>query len=67
MNIGGINTNVALASVKQGNMGEIGTKMLSKALDQQEAEGNGITKMMDAARMEREVNPNVGGNFDIRV
>ena len=67
MSIGSINTSVALASVKQGTMGDIGTLMLSKALDQQTAEGNGIAKMLDAAAMERSVNPAVGSNFDVSV
>ena len=67
MSIGSINTSVALASVKQGTMGDIGTIMLSKALDQQTTEGNGIVKMLDAAAMERSVNPAVGGNFDVAV
>jgi hypothetical protein len=67
MSIGSINTSVALASVKQGTMGDIGTIMLSKALDQQTTEGNGIVKMLDAAAMERSVNPAVGSNFDVSV
>ena len=67
MSIGSINTSVALASVKQGTMGDIGTIMLSKALDQQTTEGNGIVKMLDAAPMERSVNPAVGSNFDVSV
>ncbi|MBP5607751.1 MAG: YjfB family protein [Lachnospiraceae bacterium] len=67
MSIGGINTDVALMAVKQGRMGDIGTAMLSKALDQQATEGDGIIKMLDAAVMERSVNPAVGGNFDISV
>ena len=67
MGIGGINTNVALSAVKQGTMGDIGTIMLSKALDQQSDEGAGIIKMLDSAAMERSVNPAVGGNIDIKV
>ncbi len=67
MSIGAINTNAALYAVKQGTMGDIGTIMLSKALDQQSDEGKGIIKMLDSAAMERSVNPAVGSNFDIRV
>ena len=67
MSIGAINTNVALAAVNQGQMGDVGVAMLSKALDQQSAEGAGIVKMIDSAAMERSVNPNVGGNFDVSV
>ena len=67
MSIGGINTDIALSAVRQGTMGDIGTIMLSKALDQQSDEGAGIIKMLDSAAMERSVNPAVGGNIDIRV
>ncbi len=67
MSIGAINTSVALAAVNQGQMGEVGVAMLSKALDQQSAEGAGIVKMIDSAAMERSVNPNIGGNFDVSV
>ena len=67
MSIGGINTNVALMAVNQGTMGDIGVAMLSKALDQQSAEGDGIIKMLDSAAMERSVNPAVGSNFDVSV
>ncbi len=41
--------------------------MLSKALDTNEAAGNGLLKMIDAAAMERSVNPSVGSNFDMVV
>ncbi len=67
MSIGAINTSVTLAAVNQGQMGDVGVAMLSKALDQQSAEGAGIVKMIDSAAMERSVNPNVGGNFDVSV
>ncbi len=67
MSIGSINTNIALSSVRQNTMGDVGTAMLSKALDQQKTEGANITKMIDAVAMEQSVNPNVGGNFDVRV
>ena len=67
MSIGAINTSVALAAVNQGQMGDVGVAMLSKALDQQSAEGAGIVKMIDSAAMTCSVNPNVGGNFDVSV
>ncbi len=67
MSIGGIDTSVALSAVRMGNMGDIGTAMLSKALDQQSVEGDNLAKMMDAAAMERSVNPAIGGNLDLRV
>lgn len=41
-----------------------GVAMLSKSLDAMAVTGNQITDMMDAASMERSVNPSVGGNYD---
>ena len=41
--------------------------MLSKSLDTVENTGAQITQMIDAAAMERSVNPGVGGNFDMYV
>jgi hypothetical protein len=41
--------------------------MLSKSLDQASATGEQIVGMMDAAAMERSVNPHIGGNIDISV
>ncbi len=29
--------------------------------------GNGLVQMIDSAQMERSVNPNLGGNFDVRI
>lgn len=56
---------MALASTKLNN--EVGAKMLKNAMDTQEIAGNGILKMMDAAAMERSVNPAIGGNFDMSI
>ncbi len=67
MNVGGIDTNMALYAAKSGNMGNIGVKMLSKALDEQEIQADGLNKLMSAAEMERSVNPNIGSSFDMRV
>lgn len=44
-----------------------GVAMLSKSLDALEETGAQITKMIDAAAMERSVNPGVGANFDMYV
>jgi hypothetical protein len=41
--------------------------MLSKSLDQASSTGSQIVGMMDAAAMERSVNPYIGGNIDISV
>lgn len=44
-----------------------GVAMLSKSLDAVQDMGSQITQMIDAAAMERSVNPSVGGNFDMYV
>lgn len=46
---------------------QVGTAVLSKAMDTNEALGQGLVQMIDSAAMERSVNPNVGANFDLRV
>ncbi len=70
MRVGGIeNTiiNTSMSLARNASMGDIGTAVLGKALDNQEAAGASLVKMIDAAAMERSVNPNVGSNFDISV
>ena len=44
-----------------------GVAMLSKSLDQASSTGEQIVSMMDAAAMERSVNPYVGSNIDISI
>jgi len=46
---------------------KVGTAMLNKAMDTNEQLGQGLVAMIDAAAMERSVNPSVGGQFDFRV
>ena len=46
---------------------QVGTAVLSKTMDTNEALGQGLVQMIDSAAMERSVNPNVGANFDMRV
>lgn len=46
---------------------DVGTAMLSKTLDMQKIEGNGVVEMMSAAAMENSVTPYLGGNFDMSV
>lgn len=46
---------------------KVGMAVLDNAMEQNEAMGAGIVQMIDAASMERSVNPNVGGNFDMSV
>lgn len=56
---------MAMAQIKTGS--EVGTAMLSKAMDTNEALGQGLIQMIDSAAMERSVNPNVGGSLDLKI
>ena len=57
-NIQGIAT--TLSAIKTGN--EVGTAMLSKALDNSQDQGAAMVKMM-----EQSVTPEIGSNFDVKV
>ena len=48
-------------------LGQVGTAVLSKTMDTNEALGAGLVEMMDAAAMVQSVNPHIGGNVDIRI
>lgn len=63
MDIAGVSMELAAASVQS----QVGTAVLSKAMDTNEALGAGMVHMIDAAAMERSVNPGVGANLDIRI
>lgn len=63
MDIAGLSMSMATLDVQS----QVGIKMLSKAIDMGEELGAGMVQMMDAAAMERSVNPAVGGNVDIRL
>ena len=63
MDVGRLSMNMSMIDTTS----KVGVAMLSKAMDTNEAMGQGIVKMMDAAAMENSVNPAVGGNFDVRV
>lgn len=63
MDIAGVS--MALAQVDL--QSQVGTALLSKAMDNSEALGAGIVQMIDAAAMERSVNPHVGANIDMRI
>ncbi len=63
MDIAGLS--MSLAQVELG--GRIGTAVLDKAMESNEALGTGLIQMIDAAAMEYSVNPAVGGNFDFRI
>lgn len=63
MNIAGISMGLSSIDLKS----DVGIAVLSKEMDTNEALGQGLIEMIDAAAMERSVNPNVGANFDMRV
>ncbi|MDE5892907.1 MAG: YjfB family protein [Acetatifactor sp.] len=63
MDIAGLSMSMATLDVQS----QVGIKMLSKAIDLGEDMGAGMVQMIDAAAMERSVNPAVGGNIDIRL
>lgn len=48
-------------------MNDVGVAMLSKAMDTNEALGEGLVKMLDSAAMERSVTPYIGGNIDVMI
>ncbi len=53
---------LSMAMAQDRVMTDVGTALLSKAIDQGQESGDALTKMM-----EQSVNPNVGGNIDISV
>lgn len=58
---------LSMALSQSRTLGDVGTAMLSKALDTAQEQGTAMTNMLDAAAMELSVNPYVGSNFDVRV
>lgn len=46
---------------------QISTAVLGKMLDTNRELGANMVEMIDAAAMERSVNPEIGANFDMRV
>ncbi len=63
MDIAGLSMDLSTISTTS----KVGTAVLSKAMDTNEALGQGLVEMIDAAAMERSVNPAVGANFDMRI
>ncbi len=63
MDIAGLS--MAMSSAKVND--SYGVAMLAKTLDQAETTGSQVVGMIDAAAMERSVNPYIGGNFDMSV
>ena len=60
-------TSLSMAMAQSSSLTKIGTALLSEAMDTNEALGQGIIHMIDAAAMERSVNPHIGSNFDMLV
>ncbi len=58
---------VSMALAQTNSLSKVGIAVLDKAMESSEIAGQGIMKMMDAAAMERSVNPSVGSNFDMLV
>ncbi|MBD5458688.1 MAG: putative motility protein [Lachnospiraceae bacterium] len=63
MDIAGLSMAMSASQVNSA----FGVAMLSKSLDAASTAGDQITNMIDAAAMERSVNPNVGANFDMYI
>lgn len=63
MDIAGLSMAMSASQVQSA----FGVAMLSKSLDYAADTGTQITSMIDAAAMERSVNPGVGANFDMYV
>lgn len=54
---------MALAQTKV--QSDFSVAMLSNVMDLNEALGEGMVNMLDAAAMERSVTPHIGGNIDL--
>lgn len=63
MDIAGLSTALSNIEVQT----QVGTAVLSKALDANESLGAGLVRMIDAAAMENSVTPWIGGGFDMMV
>lgn len=63
MNIG----KVSMTMSQIDTTSRVGVEMLSKNIDTMKQAGEGIVKMIDAAAMERSINPELGGNIDLRI
>lgn len=63
MDIAGLSMDMATMNIQS----QVSVKMLDKTLEMGEDLGAGLIQMIDAAAMERSVNPAVGGNLDVRL
>ena len=58
---------ISMAMAQTNVMSKVGIAVLDNAMEVNEMAGQGIANMIDAAAMERSVNPAIGGNFDMLV
>jgi hypothetical protein len=58
---------LSVAMAQNSALTNVGTAMLSKSMDSSQEMGKGLVQMIDAAAMERSVNPAIGSNFDMLV
>ena len=58
---------ISMAMAQTKYLSKVGVAVLDKAMESNEIAGQGIMKMMDAAALERSVNPAIGSNFDMLV
>lgn len=58
---------LSVGMAQSATLAKVGTAVLSKAMDTNEALGQGLVNMIDAAAMERSVNPHIGSQFDMLV
>lgn len=63
MDIAGVSSALANMRVQS----QVGTAVLSKAMDTNETLAAGMVEMIDAAALENSVTPWLGGNFDARI
>ncbi len=63
MDIAGLSMGMAQSRL----MNNVGVAVLAKSLDTAQSTGAMLTDLIDSAAMERSVNPDVGGNIDIRI
>ena len=58
---------LSMAKASTNLQNKVGTAMLGKAMDTNEALGQGLVQMIDSAAMERSVTPELGANIDLRL
>lgn len=58
---------ISMAMARTTSLSQVGTAVLDNAMELNEIAGQGLVNMIDAAAMERSVNPAVGSNFDMMV